>query len=102
MRFHPSASEAALFRALSGKRLGVVFRRQVVVGHRFILDLFAPAVGLAVEVDGPYHERRAQADARRDRALRRLGVRVLRVREAEVLRELPLVLERIRRAVAGE
>lgn len=31
-----------------------------------IVDFLAPAQGLVVEVDGPYHARRLRADARRD------------------------------------
>jgi very-short-patch-repair endonuclease len=73
MRFEPTASEAALWRALSGKRLGVAFRRQVPIG-RYIVDFLAPSARLVVEVDGGYHARRATADARRDAALRRAGV----------------------------
>jgi very-short-patch-repair endonuclease len=40
---------------------------------------------LVVEVDGGYHRDRVAADARRDRALRRLGDRVLRLSAALVL-----------------
>jgi very-short-patch-repair endonuclease len=60
---------------------------------RFIVDFAAPAERLVVEVDGAYHARRRAADARRDRVLRRLGYRVLRL-------EAQLVLERPEEAVA--
>ena len=86
-------SEAALWRCIRGGRIGVCFRRQVVVGGRFIVDFLAPAARLAVEGDGAYHARRRAADARRDRVLARLGYRVLRL-EAE------LVLTRPEEAVA--
>jgi very-short-patch-repair endonuclease len=56
------------------------FRRQVVIGEKFIVDFVAPRETLVVEVDGrAYHERRHAADARRDRKLARLGYRVLRL-----------------------
>ena len=58
-----------------------------------------------VEVDGPWHERHREKDARRDRALERAGYRVLRVDAEMVVRELPVVRARIRaeiaRAMAG-
>ena len=92
-RWALTPSEAALWRCIRGGRLGVCFRRQVVVGGRFIVDFVAPAARLAVEVDGPYHACRQAADARRDRVLARLGYRVLRL-EAE------LVLTRPEEAVA--
>jgi very-short-patch-repair endonuclease len=100
MRAAPSWSEAALWRCLKASQLGTRFIRQAPLG-RFVVDFLAPAARLAVEVDGPYHARRATADARRDRVLRRLGYRVLRVSEEAVRRELSLVLERIRRALGA-
>jgi very-short-patch-repair endonuclease len=57
------------------------------------VDFVAPKAKLVVEVDGPCHAARARADARRDRALGRLGYRVLRLPAA-------LVRERLAEAVA--
>ena len=51
MRAVPTPSEARLWSALRLRQLGVVFRRQVVVGD-FIVDFLAPGAGLAVEMDG--------------------------------------------------
>jgi very-short-patch-repair endonuclease len=87
-----------LWQALAGSKLGVAFRRQLVVGSR-IVDFAAPSARLIVEVDGPYHQRRQRADARRDRELASAGYRVLRVRAEEVMRELPAVIARIRAAL---
>jgi len=77
-RHNLTETEAILWRQLSGKKLGVAFRRQVTV-DRYILDFLAPAAKLLVEVDGRSHEFRRTADARRDRVLARLGYRVLRL-----------------------
>ena len=100
MRHAPTESEAALFRLLSGKQLGVQFRRQVPLGGRYIADLLAPAARLVVEIDGASHAGRTRADARRDRALRRLGYRVLRL-EAQLVMRKPLVaLARVREALS--
>jgi len=73
-----SENERVLWSRISGKQLGVAFKRQVPV-DRYILDFLAPAVKLAVEVDDRTHELRRVADARRDRNLGRLGYRVLRI-----------------------
>jgi very-short-patch-repair endonuclease len=75
MRSALTPSEVALWAHLRGGQLGVWFRRQVVIG-RFIADFAAVSAKLVVEVDGSSHARRAGADARRDRALARLGWRV--------------------------
>jgi very-short-patch-repair endonuclease len=93
-------SEQKLWAELRGGRLGVQFRRQVVVGSRFIADFLAPAARLIIEVDGGYHEQRQHADARRDRVLARLGYRVLRLEAALVMRSVPEAVVRIRAALA--
>jgi len=101
MRSALTPSEALLWRALRGKQLGVVFRRQVVVGG-FIADFAAPAARLIVEVDGGVHAERRGGDARRDEKLRRLGYRVLRLEAALVLRRLPEAVALVRAAVAAQ
>ena len=99
MRHAPTRSEELLWRgALSGRRLGVVFRRQYRVG-RYVADFAAPAVGLVVEVDGACHARRSAADERRDRVLERAGWRVLRLPAELVERELAVVVERVREVI---
>ncbi len=101
MRFALTPSEAALWRELSARKLGVQFRRQVAIGGRFIADFCAPSVRLIVEVDGSYHASRAAADARRDRALVRLGYRVLRLPAALVLSQPAEAVARVREALGG-
>ena len=98
-RAAPTASEARLWSALSAGKLGVAFRRQVVLGNRFIVDFVALRVRLVVEVDGSYHAQRAAADARRDSKLRRLGYHVLRLPAALVMNDLPAALEFVRSAL---
>jgi len=101
MRAVPTTTEALLWEQLRGKRLGVVFRRQVVIG-RYIADFAAPSVRLVVEVDGGYHRQRVAADGRRDRVLARLGWRVLRVSAAEVMAGAEAVAVRVAEVIAGE
>lgn len=100
MRVAPTTTEALLWQQLRGSRLGVGFRRQAVLGGRFIVDFVAPSGRLVVEVDGGYHTQRSRADARRDRALQDLGYRVLRVSAADVQQHMPQVLAAIRVALA--
>ena len=95
MKLHATAAKSRLWESIRARKLGVAFRRQVVLGQRHIVDFFAREVGLAREIDGGYHARRAKADARRDAALRRLGCRVLRLEAELVMRELPEAVARI-------
>jgi very-short-patch-repair endonuclease len=96
MRHAPTFSEARLFEAVRGGRLGVRFRRQVPLAGRFIADLYAAEVKLVVEVDGGYHAGRARADARRDRALVRIACHVLRLPDDLVMNDLVAAVERLR------
>jgi very-short-patch-repair endonuclease len=84
MRWHQTPSEERLWSALRGGRLGVAFRRQVVIG-RYVVDFAAAQAGLVVEVDGGVHRDRARLDAQRDAHLRRAGYRVVRVPEELVM-----------------
>jgi very-short-patch-repair endonuclease len=63
------------------------------------VDFAAPAERVVVEVDGAYHARRRAADARRDRVLRRLGYRVLRLEAQLVLTQPEEAVARIRAAL---
>ena len=99
MRHSPTPPESALWRLISGKKLGVAFRRQVPLGGRFIADFVAPSARLVVEVDGPCHKSRSRADARRDRVIRRLGYRVLRLEAQLVMQQPELAMAHIRAAL---
>lgn len=101
MRREPTASERALWAALSGAKLGVGFRRQAVVAG-CIVDFVAPSRKLAVEVDGGYHRTaaRRRADARRDRRLERAGFRVLRLSAELVLCNTAQAISLIRAAIS--
>jgi len=92
-----SENERVLWSRISGKQLGVAFRRQFPVG-KYIVDFVAPSAKLIVEVDDRSHELKRTADARRDRNLARLGYRVLRI-DAELVRTN--VAEAVARIVAA-
>ena len=101
MRFSPTPTEEALWRAIRASALGAVVRRQYVIG-RYIVDFAVPSVRLAIEVDGAYHATRRVADARRDRELGRRGWRVLRLPAELVAQDLGEAVARVRAALGGE
>ena len=98
MRHNGTETERALWFHLSANKLGVAFKRQVVV-DRFVVDFLASSVRLAVEVDGAYHSRRVTADARRTRVLERLGYCVLRLNAELVRSNILEAVACVRRAV---
>jgi very-short-patch-repair endonuclease len=94
-------AEQRLWARLRRKQiLGVQFYRQKPLG-KYIADFYAPGARLVVEVDGSQHfdPRRAEHDRRRTVYLKRLGLRVLRFTDRQVLLELDSVAEEIFRAV---
>ena len=98
----PQPAERRLWSALARGRLyGLRFRRQHPLGP-FVLDFCCPARKLAVELDGAAHDAPVQAShvAARTAQLQAHGYRVLRLRNDEVLADLPGVLTRIA-AAAG-
>jgi very-short-patch-repair endonuclease len=100
MRARATSSEQLLWAHLRGSQLGVSFKRQVPLGGRFIVDFLASREKLVVEVDGAWHTGRAGADAARDRALARLGYRVLRLDAQLVVRDMAGALALVRASLA--
>ena len=100
MRHQPTPSEEALWQAIRHSQLGVSFKRQFPIGN-YIADFAAPGVKLVIEVDGGSHIGRVTVDARKDRALVRLGYRVLRLPAELVLGQLPVAVECVRLALAN-
>ena len=98
MRHEPSHTEWLLWEQLRCGKQGVVFRRQVVL-QGYIVDFYACAAKLVVEVDGGWHSNRAHRDARRERVLHAAGYRVLHVPAEQVLHSLPAVVAQIRAAL---
>lgn len=99
LRRYPTPTEAFLWLYLRRAQLGVTFRRQVVLGRRFICDFVARDIKLIVELDGSHHRALAVADWRRDAFLARLGYRTLRFTNREVREELESVLLRLLNAI---
>jgi very-short-patch-repair endonuclease len=93
MRRNPTEPEIRLWRHLSRSQLeGHKFRRQAEIGP-FIVDFLCPQKAFVVEVDGETHD--IDTDRGRDRALGRLGFRVLHVTNPEVMRNMEGVLAAI-------
>ena len=96
-RTHPTPAEDQLWQVLRGGQLGMRFRRQHAVGP-FVVDFVCLSAGLVVEADGAVHGEAGQAayDASRTEELARLGFRVLRFPDKEIMNNLPDVLRQVR------
>jgi very-short-patch-repair endonuclease len=73
------------------------FRRQHPIG-KFIVDFYCHELMLVIELDGGIHNRLevAERDAGREIELEKLGLRVLRFRNEEVIYNMEDILRRIK------
>ena len=97
LRRRQTDAETRLWYHLRGRRLGGhELRRQHPVGP-FIVDFYCEAARLVIEVDGGGHNEPGQRayDRRRAMVLERLGLRVVRCWNDEVLIHTEAVLEEI-------
>jgi very-short-patch-repair endonuclease len=100
MRHSPTLSEARLFEAVRGGKLGVACRRQAPLLGRYIGDLCAPAVRLVIEVDGAYQPR-ASRRAAGPCVLVRAGYRVLRLDIELIMNDCDAAVACVREAIAA-
>ena len=95
LRKTSTEAEQRLWYHLRNRRLGgFKFRRQVVI-DRYIVDFVCLDAKLIVEADGGQHEFDRLADEVRTRHLERLGYRVVRFWNHEILLETEAVLSSI-------
>ncbi len=87
--------ESMLWTALRTNKLhGFHFRRQQVIAG-FIVNFYCHAAGLVVEVDGAIHRGQQEYDAERDQVLASHGLRILRIPNDDIRRNLAGALARI-------
>ena len=98
LRRDMTPAEKALWNELRANKLGVHFRRQQVI-QGFIVDFYCHKASLVIEVDGDIHDLQREEDARREKALSELGLRVIRFRNDEVARDSSGVVERIKQFI---
>lgn len=77
MRDKPTAPEKKLWKRLKNGVRGISFESQAVIAG-YIVDFYAPAIKLAIELDGRQHT--AKRDSLRDARIANEGVTVMRFR----------------------
>jgi very-short-patch-repair endonuclease len=95
LRRDMTPAEKILWDEVRANRLGMHFRRQQVIAG-FIVDFYCHSAALVVEVDGDIHDLQREEDDKREKALRELGLRILRFRNDKVLSNLSTVIRIIR------
>jgi very-short-patch-repair endonuclease len=96
-RANPTIAETILWQHLRGKSLGAKFQRQHVVLD-FIADFICIESQLIIEVDGSYHlvDNQIVKDRIRDERLLKIGYKILRVTNDEVLNDIDGVIQKIK------
>ena len=94
-------TEAILWQELRGNKLGVHFRRQQVIAG-FIVDFYCHKAGLVIELDGSVHggDEQKGNDAEQDKVLGKMGLRIVRFMNEDVIKNSPKVLRRIRELIS--
>ena len=99
LRREMTPAERLLWQEVRAKKLGVRFRRQQVIAG-FIVDFYCHKAALVVEVDGDIHDLQQEEDARRGKVLSEMGLRIVRFRNEDILKDLPAVVENIKGLVS--
>ena len=101
MRNQPTEAERTLWMFLQQSKLGEPFRRQYILATN-IADFVCLPARLVVEVDGGYHDaiRQQYHDKLRTDEIERLGFRLIRFTNEEVMTNINNVLETIKNNIS--
>ena len=101
LRNNTTTAEKQLWSILSGKQLGVKFRRQHPIKD-YIVDFYCHERKLIIELDGSIHqvEEIKENDVERQEQLENLGLNVIRFTNTAVKHHLNHVLTEIQKACA--
>lgn len=98
LRREMTPAEKILWNDLRANKLGFHFRRQQII-QGFIVDFYCHKKALVIEVDGDIHDLQQEEDARREKVLSEIGLRIVRFQNDEVLRNLTNVVEKIKQLI---
>ncbi|MDC0506137.1 DUF559 domain-containing protein [Candidatus Gracilibacteria bacterium] len=102
LRKKGTKSEDILWEFLRRKQLGgFKFRRQHPFG-RYIADFYNSDSKIVIELDGEVHEKTKEYDTIRDKIIQKYGVKVIRVKNEEVEKDIDIVLQKILDSLSPE
>lgn len=101
LRNNQTPAEKKLWQHINkGQIQGYKFRRQHPINF-FIADFYCHELKLVIEVDGEYHEDKKQSehDSNRTAEIERLGIKVLRFYNHQVLTDIEKVINTIKQSI---
>ena len=87
--------ELKLWFYLKSNKMGVRFRRQHGIGP-YIVDFYCKEKNLVIEIDGSSHINAKEYDVERDNYIEALGIKVLRIWNGEIEKNVEKVLKKIK------
>lgn len=100
LRRRQTDAERKLWMRLRAKQIGSKFRRQEPIGS-YVADFCCMESKLILELDGSQHEDGEETDQRRTAFFEKLGYRVLRFWDHDVLKDVETVLQRIEEVIGS-
>lgn len=92
LRYAYNLSEVLFWKQVHiGIFYGIDFDRQRIIGN-YIVDFYVKKLGLVVEIDGKSHDDKVEYDAKRQNYLESLGLKVYRIKVADVLNNMSKVM----------
>ncbi|MBI5699456.1 endonuclease domain-containing protein [Candidatus Saganbacteria bacterium] len=96
LRKEMTKTEKTLWRYLSNRGFcQFKFRRQYPLAG-FILDFYCPEKRMGIEIDGPIHDNKPEHDKERQVIIENYGIRVLRLKNEQIEKELDSALKAIK------
>jgi len=77
-----------------GKFHKIDFDRQRIIGN-YIVDFYVKTLGLIVEIDGNSHDNKQEYDAKRQAFLESLGLKVYRISDGDIKKNLGVVMQEL-------
>jgi len=102
LRKQQTPYENNLWQRIRGKQLyNIQFYRQKILINRFIIDFYAPAIKLAIEIDGSQHSMAEHLanDVLRDKELNSVNIAVKRYSNIMISTEIDNVIKDIRKCI---
>jgi len=95
LRKEQTPEEALVWDKLRSRKFkGLKFRRQHVI-EGFVVDFYCHELRLAVEIDGPVHNKQKDYDTLRQMLIESKNIRFIRITNNEVHRNINILLNRI-------
>ena len=78
----------------SGIFHGLDFDRQRIIGN-YIVDFYLKSLGIVIEIDGSSHEFKEEYDSDRDKYLKSLKIKVIRIEDRRIRNDLGNVMNEL-------